>query len=162
MRNLLELGKQVKVWYYHSVSDNGMITFRNTKNRPEASTVGFFDTMSNQQVDLYTPNGGDTIYASGVMRWKTGKKTVNKLTGKEEDERITWNKKQILALAFKQGGEKAVIIDKPAMHADGVTPLFVPKGEMVTNTEIIKDDNGKVISKTEVPSDTFQWLRFNI
>jgi len=156
MKNLLELGKLVNKWYIHSISDAGLITFRSTPHRAEADTLTFFNTDTGQSEELYTPSGGDTIYASAVMRKITGKMVKDPKTGKMVNQKITKTKKELMSYSYSKNGEKVFQVDTSPTRPDG-EPLFVVKGEMCR--DYIRDEKGNQIGEKE--SDTFQWLKMN-
>ena len=156
MKNLLELGRQVKHWYVHSITDPGMITFRSTIDKPTENVVEFFNTDTGKKEKLYTPSGGDTIYACAVIRKKLAQKVKDPKTGKMVNKRVTRTKKELLALAYSKKGEKVIQIGKEPLGPNG-DPLFVWKNEMCMDTIVDKETG----AKTKVPSDTFQWLKFN-
>ena len=157
MKNLLELGKLIKKWYIHSISENGLITFRSTVHRASADTLTFFNTNTGQSEELYTPSGGDTIYASAVLRKITGKKIKDPLTGNMVEERVTKSKKELMSYSYGKTGEKVFQIDTSPTKPNG-EPLFVVKGEMCM--DYIRNEEGTVIGEKE--SDTFQWLKMNV
>ena len=157
MKNLLELGKLVNKWYIHSISDAGLITFRSTPNRAEADTLTFFNTDTGQSEELYTPSGGDTIYASAVMRKITGKTVKDPLTGKMVNQRVTKTKKELMSYSYSKTGEKVFPGDPSPTRPDG-EPLCVVNGERCK--DYIRDEKGDVIGEKE--SDTFQWLKMNV
>tara|TARA_R100001443_G_C3363338_1_gene179512 strand:- start:3437 stop:3910 length:474 start_codon:yes stop_codon:yes gene_type:complete len=156
MKNLLELGKQVKQWYVHSITDKGMITLRSTIDKPTENVVEFFNTDTGKKEKLYTPSGGDTIYACAVIRKKLAQKVKDPNTGKMVNKRVTRTKKELLALAYSKKGEKVIQVGKEPLGPNG-DPLFVWKNEMCMDTIVDKETG----AKTKVPSDTFQWLKFN-
>ena len=157
MKNLLELGRLVKMWYIHSITDNGLITFRSTPNKPEADTLTFFNCSTGKKEQLYTPSGGDTIYASAVLRRFTGKKIKDPITGKMVEERVTKTKKELMSYSYTKTGEKIFQIDTSPTKPNG-EPLFVVKGEMCIDN--IRNEEGVVVGKKE--SDWCQWLMMNV
>ena len=157
MKNLLELGKQVKQWYIHSITDNGLITFRSTSNKPEADTLSFFNTDTGKKEQLYTPSGGNTIYASAVLRRFTGKTIKDPRTGKMVEERVTKTKKELMSYSYTKTGEKIFQIDTSPTKPNG-EPLFVVKGEMCIDN--IRDEAGNIVGQKE--SDWCQWLKMNV
>ena len=156
MKDLLQLGSKVKHWFVHSITDKGMITFRNVKDKPTENTLEFFNTDTGKKEKLYTPSGGEIIYACAVLRKKLAQKIKDPNTGKMVNKRVTRTKKELLALAYSKKGEKVIQINKEALSPTG-EPLFIWKNEMCMDT-IVNEETG---ATTKVPSDTFQWLQFN-
>jgi len=140
MKTILELTKDIKNWYLHSITDNGCMVFRSTEEKPSATEDEFVNAKTGKQMPSYNPNGNTVYFACAVLRYKKG------------DVRVTRSKKELLSLAWEHKGSKIFRLGHEPLKKDG-TSYFKPAGKMCSRPE--KQPNGEMM---EVESDTFQWL----
>lgn len=140
MKTIIELTQDIKNWYLHSITDNGCMVFRSTPEKPSADEDDFVNAKTGKQMPSYNPNGKTVFFACAVLRYKKG------------DVRITRSKKELLSLAWEQGGKKIFRLGAEPLKKDG-TSYFKPAGKMCSRPE--KQADGEM---REVESDVFQWL----
>ena len=136
-------------WFIHDIRESGMIVLRSTENIPGVATIKFVDSKGND-MSCYNPNSDNVYFAVACLRYETGQKDR-----KGKPIKKTRTKKELMKMYLN--GVKVFKVGAEPLREDG-QPLFRCIGKMTTKK--IKNAKGEVIK--EVPSDSLQWLGFNV
>ena len=138
-------------WFIHDIRDSGMIVMRSTQHIPGVATIKFVDGKGND-MSAYNPNGDNVFFAVACLRYETGQKDAKGKVIKK-----TRKKAELMKMRYAKGSDKVFKTGTEPLRGDG-QPLFKCIGKMTTKKVLNK--KGEVVR--EVPSDSLQWLGFNV
>ena len=110
--------KKFQQWWVHNFSRGGLVILRNVANLNTEDD--FVDATSGTKKNSYYGTSGDVNFIAVCLRYK--KKVGNKI------ERFTRTKKEVLNLAWEQGGTKIFRLNQEVVDAKGI-PMYHNSGK---------------------------------